>query len=121
MFSNPTPGLDGKKLFVIGQQRRFDLIRLEGKSQFSIYVPGVSAGEADFFPDGEWMVYVAHPELTLWKSKPDGSSRTQLTYAPMQAHIPRFSPDGKQIAIYGIQSRETLEDFRDARGGWCAA
>jgi serine/threonine protein kinase len=99
MFSNPTPSPDGKKLFVIGQQRRFDLIRLQGKSQFSIYVPGVSAGEADFLPNGEWMVYVAHPELTLWKSKPDGSSRTQLTYAPMQAHIPRFSPDGKQIAF----------------------
>ena len=47
MFSNPTPSVDGKKLFVIGEQRRFDLVRLDGKSQFSIYLPGVSAGEAD--------------------------------------------------------------------------
>ena len=99
MFSNPTPSPDGKKLFVIGQQRRFDLIRLQGKSQFSIYASGVSAGEADILPNGEEMVYVAHPELTLWKCKPDGSSRAQLTYAPMQAHIPRFSPDGKRIAF----------------------
>jgi serine/threonine protein kinase/Tol biopolymer transport system component len=99
MFSNPTPSPDGKKLLVIGQQRRFDLIRLDGKSQFSIYVPGVSAGEADIPRNGEWMTYVAHPELTLWRSKPDGSSRTQLTYAPMQAHSPRFSPDGSQIAF----------------------
>jgi Tol biopolymer transport system component len=99
MFSNPTPSLDGKNLFVIGQQRRFDLIRLQDKSQFSIYAPGVSAGEADFSSNGEWMIYVAHPELTLWKSKTDGSSRTQLTYSPMQVHIPRFSPDGSQIAF----------------------
>ena len=104
MFSNPTPSLDGKKLFVIGQQRRFDLIRLGGKTpQFSIYVPGVSAGEADIQrnggPNGEWITYVAHPELTLWRSKLDGSSRTQLTYAPMQAHIPRWSPDGTRIAF----------------------
>ena len=99
MFSNPTPSPDGKRLFVIGQQRRFDLIRLNGKSQFSIYVPGISAGEADILRNGEWMIYVAHPELTLWRSKRDGSSRTQLTYAPMQAHIPRFSPDGTQIAF----------------------
>jgi len=99
IFSDPTPSLDGKKLFVIGQQRRFDLIRLNGKSQFSIYVPGVSAGEADILRNGEWMTYVAHPELTLWRSKPDGSSRTQLTYAPMQAHSPRFSADGTQIAF----------------------
>ncbi len=99
MFSDPTPSPDGKKLFVIGQQRRFDLIRLDGKSQFSIYVPGVSAGEADISPSGEWITYVAHPELTLWRSKLDGGSRTQLTYAPMDVHSPRWSPDGTQIAF----------------------
>jgi Tol biopolymer transport system component len=100
MFSNPTPSPDGKKLFVIGQQRQFDLVRLDGKSQqFSIYLPGVSAGEADLTSNGEWITYVAHPELTLWRSKPDGTSRTQLTYAPMQVHAPRWSPDGSQIAF----------------------
>ena len=100
MFSNPTPSPDGKKLFVIGQQRRFDLIRLDGKSQqFSIDLPGVSAGEADITRNGEWVTYVAHPDLTLWRSKPDGSSRQQLTYSPMLAHMPRWSPDGTQIAF----------------------
>jgi len=45
LFSNPTLSPDGKKLFVIGQQRRFDLIQLDGKSnQFSIDLPGVSGG-----------------------------------------------------------------------------
>ncbi len=100
LFSNPTPSTDGKKLFVIGQQRRFDLVRLDSKSQqFSVYLPGVSAGEADFQRNGEWITYVTHPELTLWRSKPDGSSRIQLTYAPMQAHMPHWSPDGTQIAF----------------------
>jgi len=118
MFSNPTTSRDGKKLFVIGQQRRFDLIRLEGKSKFYIYASGVSGGEADFLPNGEWMVYVAHPELTLWKSKPDGSSRTQLTYAPMQAHIPRFSPDGKQIAFMASSPGKPWKIFvMPAEGG----
>ena len=100
LFSNPTPSPDGKKLFVIGQQRQFDLIRMDQKSpQFSIYLPGVSAGEADVQRSGEWVAYVTHPELTLWRSKADGSSRTQLTYAPMQVHMPRWSPDGSQIAF----------------------
>ena len=100
MFSNPTPSPDGKKLFVIGQQRRFDLIRMESKAQqFTVFLPGVSAGEADILPNGEWITYVAHPELTLWRSRPDGSLRTQLTFAPMQAHMPRWSPDGSQIAF----------------------
>jgi len=102
LFSDPTPSLDGKNLFVIGQQRRFDLVGLNSKSkQFSIYLPGVSAGEADILPNGEWITYIAHPELTLWRSKLDGSSRTQLTYAPMLAHLPHWSPDGAQIAFVG--------------------
>ena len=42
---------------------------------------------------------MTHPELTLWRSKADGSSRTQMTYAPMQVHMPRWSPDGSQIAF----------------------
>ncbi|HYW36897.1 MAG TPA: protein kinase [Terriglobales bacterium] len=102
LFTNPTPSTDGTKLFVIGQQRRFDLIRFEGQSgQSSIYVPGVSAGEADIANDGRTMVYVAHPEGALWRSKIDGSARTQLTFAPMQVHMPRWSPDGKQIVFMG--------------------
>ncbi len=118
MFSNPTPSVDGKKLFVIGQQRRFDLVRLDGKSQFSIYMPGVSAGEADIEHNGEWMTYVAHPELTLWRSKVDGSSRTQLTYGPMQAHSPRWSPDGTQVAFIASRPGKPWKVFvMPAAGG----
>ncbi len=118
-FSNPTPSLDGKKLFVIGQQRRFDLIRLDDNSQqFSIYLPGVSAGEADILRNGDWITYVEHPELTLWRSKVDGSSRTQLTYAPMQVHMPRWSPDGTRIAFMASRPRKPWKIFLvPAEGG----
>jgi len=119
MFSNPTPSPDGKKLFVIGQQRRFDLIRVNGNSQqFSIYLPGVSAGEADITRNGEWMTYVSHPDLTLWRSKSDGSSRTQLTYAPTLAHMPRWSPDGTQIAFMASSPGKSWKIFIiSAEGG----
>jgi Tol biopolymer transport system component len=42
---------------------------------------------------------VTHPENMLWRAKADGSARAQLTFAPMQVHAPRFSPDGKRIAL----------------------
>jgi serine/threonine protein kinase/Tol biopolymer transport system component len=100
LFSNPTPSADGQKLFVIGQQRRSQLIHFPHNSgQFSDYLPGFSAGEVDFSPDGQWMVYITNPEHILWRSKLDGSSRSQLTFAPLQAHAPRWSPDGKQIVF----------------------
>ncbi|MGA9392752.1 MAG: protein kinase [Candidatus Sulfotelmatobacter sp.] len=119
MFSNPTPSPDGRKLFVIGQQRRFDLVRLDSKSQqFSLYLPGVSAGEADFTRNGEWITYVEHPDLTLWRSKPDGSSRTQLTFAPMLVHMPRWSPDGTQIAFMAsLPGKAWKIDVMPADGG----
>ncbi len=119
LFSNPTPSQDGKKLFVIGQQRRFDLIQLDSKSKrFSIDLPGVSAGESDTTRSGKWMVYVSHPDLTLWRSKADGSSRTQLTYAPMLAHMPRWSPDGGQIAFMASRPGKPWKIFvMPAEGG----
>ncbi|HVR27143.1 MAG TPA: hypothetical protein VMU26_27930, partial [Candidatus Polarisedimenticolia bacterium] len=119
MFSNPTPGPEGKNLFVIGQQLRFDLIRMDGKSrQFSVDLPGVSAGEADFTRDGEWIVYVSHPDLTLWRSKADGTARIQLTYAPLLAHLPRWSPDGTQIAFTGSRPGKPWKIFvMSAEGG----
>jgi serine/threonine protein kinase len=118
LFSNPTPSADGKKLFVIGQQRRFDLIGLDSKSQqFSVYLPGVSAGEADIQRNGDWISYVVHPELTLWRSKLDGSSRTQLTYAPMQVHMPRWSRDGTQIAFMASRLGRPWKIFVIPAGG----
>jgi Tol biopolymer transport system component len=53
----------------------------------------------DFSPDGQWVTYVAYPEGTLWRSKMDGSQRLQLTFPPMRAYMPRWSPDNQQIAF----------------------
>jgi serine/threonine protein kinase/Tol biopolymer transport system component len=99
-FLSPVPGSDGKKLFVVGQQLRFELQRYDQNARhFLPYLNGISAGELDFARDGQWLTYVSYPEHTLWRSKLDGSQRSQLTYPPLQAHLPRSSPDGKQIAF----------------------
>jgi len=94
---------DGKKLFVVGVQPRAELGRYDVKSrEFVPYLGGISAGDVDFSRDGKWVTYVAYPEGTLWRSKLDGSERLQLTYPPMQAAVPHWSPDGQQIAFTGF-------------------
>jgi serine/threonine protein kinase/Tol biopolymer transport system component len=117
-FSNPVSE-DNGRLFVIGRQRRFDLVRYAGKSQqYLTYLPGVSAGEAEISRDGQWITYVAHPEHTLWRSKIDGSSRMQLTFAPLEAHLPRWSPDGTRIAFMGLRPGKAWKIFVvSAQGG----
>jgi Tol biopolymer transport system component len=99
-FRSPVSSMDGKRLFVIGEQPRGELVRFESKSgQFAPYLGGISAQGVDVSRDGQWVVYVYYPERVLWRSRVDGSQRLQLTSLPMQARLPRWSPDGKRIAF----------------------
>ena len=100
-LSSPLPSKDGKKLFMIGQTYRGELMRYDAKSgQFSLFLGGVSAEYVAFSKDGQWVTYVSYREGSLWRSKVDGSERLQLTYPPMYPLLPRWSPDGKKIIFF---------------------
>jgi len=100
-LSYPLPSSDGKKLFMIGQTYRGELMRYDAKSsQFAPFLGGISAEYIAFSQDGQWVTYVAYREGSLWRSKVDGSERLQLTYPPMYPVLPRWSPDGKNIIFF---------------------
>jgi eukaryotic-like serine/threonine-protein kinase len=100
-FSSPLPSKDGKKLFVVGSLARGELVRYDAKSaEFVTFLSGISAEGVSFSKDGLWVAYVTFPEGTLWISKSDGSQRLQLSYPPLYAMQPRWSPDGKQIVFF---------------------
>jgi len=118
-FESLVPGTDGKKLFVSARQGRGELVRYDPKSrQFEPFLAGISAGELDFSRDGKWVTYVTYPEQALWRSRVDGGDRLQLTYPPVLAGLPQWSPDATQIAYVDVQPGRPWKTFLiSAQGG----
>jgi serine/threonine protein kinase/Tol biopolymer transport system component len=95
---------DGKQIFAIGTKRRGELVHYDVQTQqFLPYLGGISAIDPTFSKDGKWMAYTWYPDHTLWRSRADGTERTQLTYPPMKVQSPSISPDGNKVAFTSAQ------------------
>lgn len=101
-----------------GTLARAELVRYDVKArQFLPYLSGISASDLDISRDGQWVTYVTYPELTLWRSKVDGSERMQLAFPPVESFLPRWSPDGTQIVFTDLQPGKTAKIYMVSRDG----
>ena len=101
-YEYPISSRTGHQIFAVGSKKHGELVRYDVKSrQFTSYLSGISAVESRVSPDGKWVVYESYPEHSLWRCRPDGSDRQQLTFPPMMAYYPEISPDGTKIAFTG--------------------
>jgi serine/threonine protein kinase/Tol biopolymer transport system component len=117
-YADPLPGKDGKKLYAVAGFRRGELDRYDSKTKtFSPYLGGISAGDVSFSRDGKWVAYVSYPDWTLWRCKADGSDKLQLSFSPLAAILPRWSPDGTKIVFYAAQPGKPLRIYMVAADG----
>jgi DNA-binding winged helix-turn-helix (wHTH) protein/Tol biopolymer transport system component len=117
-FYAPAASLDGKKIFALGKLQRGELVRYDQQARALLpFMNGMSVASLDFSRDGKWVTYAKFPENTLWRSRIDGSDSLQLTFAPLAADSPHWSPDGTRIAYRSALSGKPAEIFVISRDG----
>jgi serine/threonine protein kinase/Tol biopolymer transport system component len=114
----PIASPDGKRIFAAGWQPRTEIVRYDSKSaQFLPYLGRTSAEGLDCSRNGKWVAYVVYPEGTLWRANAEGSERQQLTFPPLAAAMPRWSPDSTQIVFMGALPGKPWRIYVMSSGG----
>jgi len=69
--------------------------------QLTDIAPGEHVDGCEYSPDGKYIYYNgSHTgNMQIWRMKPDGSGREQLTFDDYKNWFPHISPDGKWIAF----------------------
>jgi Tol biopolymer transport system component len=109
---------NSKEIWALGVRPEGELVKYESSSQqFVPLLSGISATDLDFSRDDQWVTYVSVPKGILWRSRVDGSDRKQLTFPPERAALPRWSPDGQQIAYVTVQTGKPYRILTVSRNG----
>ena len=107
-YELPFPSLDGEHLYAIGLKEKGELVRYDRSlKQFVPYFSGISATDVTVSSDGQWATYLSYPDLTIWRSRTDGSQPLQLTRANIPVIYPRISPDGTKVIFGSVDERGT--------------
>jgi len=102
-FDHPNAMRNSSRIFVIGSHNEYQLLRIDPKTSAKTAMLAESgATDMDFSLDGQWVVYAARENGTLWKSRIDGSGKVQLTAGATGAFAPHWSPDQKEILFTGF-------------------
>jgi TolB protein len=98
---------NGKELAIVGKRN--------GETNYNLYKVNVSDGKetalttnksthvdgSEYSPDGKYIYYNANISGTMqiWRMKPDGSGKEQLTFDELHNWFPHISPDGKWMVF----------------------
>ena len=103
-YGVPVWSRDGRKIFTEGSRQSGELVRCKlGSGECATYLGGIDAEGVSFSRDGQWVAWVT-PDGGLWRSRADGTEKLQLTFPPLWAALPQWSPDGKRICFARLET-----------------
>ena len=97
---------DGKEVVVVAQRggsKVYNLFKVNVDTWKEVALTQNTSGHVDgceYSPDGQFIYYNADASGTMqiWRMKPDGTGREQVTFDEYHDWFPHVSPDGKWIA-----------------------
>jgi TolB protein len=97
---------NGKEVLFVGQRGTpvYDIYKATvkgGKETRLTNNKGSHADGPEYSPDGKYIYYNANPTGTMqiWRMKPDGSGKEQITFDAYNDWFPHISPDGKWMVF----------------------
>jgi Tol biopolymer transport system component len=103
-YGVPVWSRDGRKLFAEGQRQSGELVRCQlGSGECGALLGGIDAEGVSYSRDGKWVAWVT-PDGGLWRSRADGTDKLQLTFPPLWAALPKWSPDGTRICFARLET-----------------
>ena len=108
------------------------VIGANGGAERRLTTPDMVAGEPDWSPDGNWIVFATHPlhqfqcceQSNLYRVHPDGSGMEPLTRfegSELRATQPRYTRDGKWILFTQVTPSSRTLSALPADGGLVVA
>lgn len=111
-FRFPVMAKHGETIIAIGEQRRAELLKYDlRRHQYAPFLGGRADDQVAFSPDGQWAAYISYPDGTLWRSRADGTQPVQLTFPPVRAFLPQWSPDSRQILFQAVLPTGRFKGF----------
>jgi Tol biopolymer transport system component len=96
---------NGKEVAFVGQRDKvFDIYKISINGGTEVKLTDNKNSHADgpeYSPDGKYIYYngSASGTMQIWRMKPDGSGKEQLTFDEYNNWFPHISPDGKMMVI----------------------
>src|SRR5579859_573518 len=93
------PSLDGKRIFLLGNNARSEYVRVNSATnEVHSLLGGQPAAWPTFNSQGDWVVFRGEANA-LWRSNLNGTSRLQIVSGKFDPGLPSIRPDGKMIAF----------------------